>query len=305
MKLKCLISLFCISICFLSMAQEHRKQPVVMEFKPFFNIQEDNLRFNISGDISGGSPNILSEISWRNIFSTVGGLGLSLNVFRFSLESSYSYGNAFAGSATDRDYAEDDRKGMFSDQYLNSDKGTVREILIQPKYLILRKSEISFSMYSIFQFTEQSLYLMNKVAQDNQDYIKGLNSSYSYSNKAVGIGLEISAETGRVTFLSRLKMGKVFYKASGNWNLRSDLEQPTSYSHNARGKSVGLEIEARYRITSRFYYFMNCSLLAERSRDGVDRLFRVNKAPYETMLNEVDRQQSVFRAGILILTNLN
>jgi|GEM_PF-1901647 len=287
------------------MAQEHRKQPVVMEFKPFFNIQEDNLRFNISGDISGGSPNILSEISWRNIFSTVGGLGLSLNVFRFSLESSYSYGNAFAGSATDRDYAEDDRKGMFSDQYLNSDKGTVREILIQPKYLILRKSEISFSMYSIFQFTEQSLYLMNKVAQDNQDYIKGLNSSYSYSNKAVGIGLEISAETGRVTFLSRLKMGKVFYKASGNWNLRSDLEQPTSYSHNARGKSVGLEIEARYRITSRFYYFMNCSLLAERSRDGVDRLFRVNKAPYETMLNEVDRQQSVFRAGILILTNLN
>lgn len=237
--------------------------------------------------------------------SGVYGGKITATVNHFSIEGHYSYGKTYRGDASDKDYADDDRNGLFSEQYLDSDIGYIKELGIFPKYLFFKRSHISLFAYPAFQCTRQLLYLVNKVSEDHQDYIDGLRSSYRYDSRVIGAGLEMYAGWERFSLLTRLNAGKLFYDASGNWNLRQDLQHPISYSHSARGKSIGLKIENRYHLTKSIACFFEYSFLSQKSRNGIDRLFRLEKEPYETRLNETVRSQYGFQVGIILLTTIN
>lgn len=281
------------------------KSTLSIGVKPFFAIHKNNIQYSISGNIDGTSPNILSDLSWKNVNSAVYGGEITAGINHFSIEGRYSYGTTYGGDVSDIDYAEDNRNGVFSEQYLSSNIGTIKEIRIFPAYHFFRRSHISLLAYPAFQVTKQLLYLVNKVTKDHQDYIDDLQSSYQYNSRVVGAGLKMFAGWDKFSLVTRVNAGKLFYEASGNWNLRRDLEHPVSYSHKARGKSIAFEIENRYHLTKSIICFFEYSFLSQKSRKGVDKLFRQDKEPYETLLNETARSQYAFQVGIILLTTIN
>jgi hypothetical protein len=88
------------------------------------------------------------------------------------------------------------------------------------------------------------------------------------------------------------------YEADGWWNLRSDLAQPKSFSHEADGRGVVVFVEADFDLAAAWTASVEARYRDWRTDAGVDRVFFADGDVSVTRLNEVNWESTAWTLGV-------
>jgi hypothetical protein len=84
------------------------------------------------GAPSGGHPNVLSELTWRGMNSSITELNANLIAQRLLLNMSVGYGTIGSGTLLDQDWNGDNRTQKYSETLSKSDNGSVLIFSVTP-----------------------------------------------------------------------------------------------------------------------------------------------------------------------------
>ena len=274
----------------------------------------DNLSWNIAGNRQGSDPNVLSELDWSSVKSC------QLNVVNRTAIKEWIYlkaqldcGLVFSGDSQDSDYNGDDRTEEYSRSINGVDGNSVWDgsIGIGPRFAFLGSSLFLCPMLG-YAISEQDFNIVdgNQVVAEaplsiTPGAIEGLDSRYQTRWHGPWIGMEVLIsmpfEKGSLDSLEIEFSGEyhwVDYSADANWNLRSDLQHPVSFSHDADGKGVLLGATLGVRTRKRWGFSVGMQLKEMSTDPGVDRIHHADGRVSATRLNEVRWRAFVFEAGL-------
>ncbi|NOQ93700.1 MAG: hypothetical protein GQ547_03575, partial [Methylophaga sp.] len=212
------------------------------EFYVSTGYRKDQLHWSIAGP--NGSPNIISELTWKDIEIATLNIGTTLHFqSNWLLSMDASYGHIFDGRNQDSDYRGNNKTGEFSRSYADSDKGITLDgsiyagykwqVITKPQQEVVLIPKIGFSYHSQFlNDTNGELVVSTPAPEfgitvDNLNPLgkfSGLNSYYEASWFGPWLGLESQfAINEKFRFGLNLEYHYAFYSATADWNLRSDF----------------------------------------------------------------------------------
>ena len=268
-------------------------------------------KWSIAGTKSGGPPNVLSELEYLGLDSTVYELHGGIRQGRGAITLGYGFGSMRDGIYRDSDYLRDDRQGIFSLSTGNAD-GDLHYWNLDYTYRVLtNESEQKFNERYLdvligFQEWHEKLRKTKGVQEFGGTLgpFAGLNSTYEFIWKNYKIGLEGGLPIINGFFF---KGSAIFipynqYDGKGIWNLRTDFKQNPSFEHKASG-GYGAEGEA-----SLGFHIYN-SLTAEigyrywyvKSGKGTDITFFSDGSVGITQFNEATSEREGFFLNVSYL----
>lgn len=276
----------------------------LLMISPLIGYGLDDISYSIAGNEQGENPNILSELIWSDLNTISFGIeaeGKIIHKIPFKMQ--YIRSKVFRGNISDIDYAEDNRKAIFSEHYLSSHNGFGTQLNAQLGYTVLEKPSFSLSCLAGFEYLHQRAYLLNHKGtndkSDPSDYMEGLRSYYSMNWKSFGIiiwadylifqPLSIHMDFG---------LYKSSYDAYGNWNLIPDFAHPKSYTHKGNGVHINYELKLSYELSQSFSFNLGYNCKFASLHDGKDILYLESGDIQKTKLNEVRYVTSNARLGI-------
>jgi hypothetical protein len=263
-----------------------------------------NNEWSIAG--TGGSPDILSELEFLDLESTVLEIFGGIRSDAGALTVRYGFGNMSNGIYRDSDYGSDDRQDIFSLSTGNADGKDWHDlyyITIDYSYRILSKktengtTERFLDFIVGYQNWHEEVTITNGLqvvcvppnCTGGTGPFAGLNSHYFVDWKSLLIGLEGSLPLYRGLFLkgNTIFIPYTSYKGEGVWNLRPDFKQNPSFTHEANG-GYGVEIDASlgYRIKENFEIEAGYRYWFIKSDEGMDTTFLSSGAISITQFNE-------------------
>lgn len=87
------------------------------------------------------------------------------------------------------------------------------------------------------------------------------------------------------------------YYGEGNWNLRSDLDHPKSFEHEADGYGLCLAAEWRIAVAAHWELTAAADYRNWTTDSGTDRKFWASGGTAVTRLNEVNWESTSLRIG--------
>ena len=268
-------------------------------------------KWSIAGTKSGGPPNVLSELEYLGLDSTVYELHGGIRQGRGAITLGYGFGSMRDGIYRDSDYLRDNRQGIFSlstgdadgDLYYWNVDYTYRVLTNEPEQ---RSNAIFLDLLIGFQDWHEKVRMTNGVQEFGGTLgpFAGLNSTYEFIWKNYRIGLE-----GGLPIFNgfSFKGSAIFipynqYEGKGVWNLRTDFRQDPSFTHKASG-GYGAEGEA-----SLGFHIYN-SLTAEigyrywyvKSGKGTDITFFSDGSVGITQFNEATSEREGFFLNVSYL----
>jgi hypothetical protein len=273
--------------------------------------RSDDVNFNISGDINGNNPNILSELLWTNLRILQKKISVEHRGNKAVLIASISEGSISSGSNQDSDYLGDNRTLEFSRSYNNSSGDGVvdREIAFgyQFDFHDPRSKDIAYIVPMMgYSYHEQNLRMTNgnDVVQLFPNLIlqpfPGLNSTYQteWEGRWVGAKLWFKTVAGRDTLSLFFKHHWPDFSAEANWNLRPDFAHPKSFEHQARGFGNELLIEWVENTTQTMAFKMGLHFQKWRTDPGIDIVYFSDGTVAATRLNRVEWKSTAFSIGL-------
>lgn len=278
----------------------------------------DALDWNIAGDRNGENPNILSELTWKDLkiyhFGVVGTAEKIDPVFMtFSpcVRVALGYGEIVSGKNQDSDYNGDNRTLEFSRTNNAADSGSVFDLSLAGG----GKFHFRDNRYTIAPLLGFSYYTQNLTMRDGyqtiSDYTQspdipppgpfsGLSSTYEaawYGPWAGGIATAVPVPGWTIS--TGIELHQVYYHADADWNLRTDLEHPKSFEQDGSGYGLIFRLGTSYALTSRLELTLDGDLRSFAIHDGTDRTFYADGGKSTTRLNEVNWESKQLTAGVL------
>ncbi len=262
-------------------------------------LRRDDLDWNIAGNRSGKNPNVLSELTWDDVKSyqvKIQGRLVWPNIIAF--RGSAGYGWIFDGDNQDSDYLEDNRRGEFSRSNNSADDGHLWDASVAVGYPFRFGREVVATATPLVGWSHHEQHLTisdGKQTIPNTGSFSGLNSSYDTRWKGPWLGFDLSFRAGKISSLfQRLEPYFTYeyhwadYYAKADWNLRSDLEHPKSFEHNADGTghiiATGFNFVVHEHVALNFNFdYQNWS-----TDDGTHKVFFSDGTTAKTRLNEVN-----------------
>ena len=286
----------------------------------------DQLDWSVAGGSAGGSPNILSELTWRDIevvqLQLTGNLELKASPWLKAntvFQGRLAYGSIVSGSNQDSDYATDNRTLEWSRSENSADEGFTFDVsgAVGAKFnkVVNYFSITPLAGYSLHRqdlsITDGYQAFSNDVIHDTYfptatghppklGPIPGLDSSYTAYWYGPWVGLTIAAEP-----LEQLKIALtgeyhwIDYFAEANWNLREDLAHPISFEQEARGTGIVWSLETEYVLTDRWSMLLSGNLQYWQTDAGADTSYRADGTRGGTRLNEVSWDSYALMGGLL------
>lgn len=211
----------------------------------------DDLDWNIAGDTTGSNPNILSELTWRDLKIYQVKADGKVVLEWFYLRGSIGYGWIFDGENQDSDYAGNNRTFEFSRSNNSSDKGNVMDASMGAGYQFNPGSGwLKVTPLVGYSHNEQNVTMRNGFQSiPSTGSFSGLNSTYDTKWKGPWAGVDLSIEASKsLTIFGSFEYHRADYKAEANWNLRTDFAHPKSFEHDADGKGIVLSAGGTYAI---------------------------------------------------------
>jgi len=296
---------------------ENRTSPVDSKFDVSLGHRVGELDWNIASDLSGtATPNILSELSWEElkIFQVEAN---NRTVFWkvFVVKSSVAYGWIYDGENQDSDYLGDNRTYEFSRSNNRNDEGNVLDVSgglgIQ---LSFGSGFFSFVPLVGYSYNEQNLNMTDGFQTitwvpggPSLGPFAGLDSTYETEWKGPWAGFDLifrSMDKQSIFTEIELLIGFEYhwanYEAVADWNLRSDLQHPKSFEHDADGN--GIVIKTKLTVAYNHRWGMNLSLGYQSwwTGAGVDRVFFSDGNISQTQLNEVNWKSYDIACGVTV-----
>jgi Protochlamydia outer membrane protein len=273
-------------------------------------LRSDKLDWNIAGIMEGTNPNILSELTWKDVRSyyldadivLIGEKGLYKDIYPF-LRVFGGYGWIFDGDNTDSDYLGDNRTLEFlgSESETNDDNvwdvGTAMGLSFQVRQ---RKGVFSLAPYAGYTYRAQNFRMTDGVMVVNEvtgelGPFPGLDSTFEarWYGPLLGGRLEYRVidenKKNRFVLWGEVDYSWFSYKAEANWNLRTDLAHPKSFEHTASGNGYKLRGGGDYFINPRFSIGVKGAWTDwTADDDGVHKTYFADGSMAKTKLNEVN-----------------
>lgn len=283
-------------------------EELASQFGIHVGYRSDALDWNIAGDLSGANPNILSELSWSGLGAYMLDLDARFLVFdRLYFRGRYGTGSIFKGRNQDSDFLGDDRSQEFSRTNNDADAGRISEYhLAAGVQFTARDGRTRIIPQVGYGQLDQDLRMRNGFQTlDPLDLFggvgpfPGLDSRYDAKWKGPFLGLELEHDADRrLTLYGSAQYHQVDYRGTGDFNLRTDLAHPVSFTHEADASGVVLSLGGRYALTERLRLNGRFDYQNWRADPGVDQTFFADGSTASTRLNEVNSDARGFYLGV-------
>lgn len=260
-----------------------------------FSQRIDSLDWSIG--IEGTGPNVLSELTWRNVKA-------------HQLDMRYEYvmdnwlyaradiglGQITDGKVQDSDYFDDNRTIEFSRSISDADKGNFRDYsaAVGIPFVVLQK-RLAPKMRITPEFGISKHIQELRMRNGNQVYpaygpFPGLNSTYEAEWTGYWWGVDFFIDSGPdLTINIGLQMHTKSYEAEANWNLRETFAHPKSFAHKAdHASGTTMIVGYTYRISKRWRYSLQMENYDWQTDAGTDTVYFADGTTVSTRLNQVN-----------------
>jgi hypothetical protein len=271
------------------------------------------LQWSIAGNSAGTNPDIRSELTWSDVHSyqiTIGGRAL-INRMVF-LRGALDYGWIQSGRVRDSDYNSDDRRDEYSRSISRSNGDQLWDLSFGAGYPFLLVN----NRLLIAPLLGYSHHVQNLRITDGKQVITwpsgpplgnldGLDSTYRTRWMGPWLGCDLryrffggAAGDPPMELGLSLELHRTQYYAEANWNMRGDLDHPTSFEHEADGMGYSfttewlIELAMQWEMTMRFHY------QHWRTDSGTDRIHYASGGTGTQQLNEVEWYSKSFMLGV-------
>ncbi|MGC1508342.1 hypothetical protein [Ketobacter sp.] len=283
--------------------------PAEVKFNTSYGNTQGTLNWQIAG--GNGGPNILSELTYRNVqFKQFQMSGSTLfkrgPLTNAELFVDYKTGIASDGSVQDSDYQTDNRGQEYSRSHSSANGSRMQDITLGAAYHFQINTYQSLIPMLAYTSKTQKMLMTEglQVVDIYNPYNLGpfrntLNSSYITSWDSIVMGMGWKMETQNHELLLNAKFHLLDYHAEADWNLRSDFAHPKSFEHWAGGNGFGLQLSYAYRFSELFSLWLNWYREDWRTNPGTDVVYLADGSRGTTTLNEVTWEATGFATGLL------
>jgi hypothetical protein len=289
----CIVPLLLCTIYF-AQAQDIEKK---IQFSFSTGRHQEDFHWSIAGNNNGTSPNVLSELKWKNVSGQDYSTSLQWNIWRkFLLFADYNRISVHSGSVNDVDYNGDNRTDPIYTGNFSDNKGYTGGWSSGAGYIIFNNNLFSLAPYLGYTENSQNLYLVDLTGQ-----FPGLNSSYQAWWKGAFLKLQSSVKIVKSLKLSAdITYNQVNYSAQGDWNLITEFQHPVSYRHVAKGYGLNTNARLIYDITNHIAISICYSYFDWETGDGNDMLYLATGSVDKTRLNGVSRYGYQVAGGVVL-----
>lgn len=261
--------------------------------------QSEDFRWSIAGNSAGRNPNILSEVSWKNVKTNGIGADVQLNICAgIFIKGNYHHSFIFAGTATDTDYAQDNRSAPTYNATLNSNEGSAFAYLTALGYEIIKQQRIKLKAYAGYTKNRQFLHLKEFNQQTNPD-LKTLNSTYQTSWTGAMIGADTRFTLNRLlSATALLDYQQLNYNGHADWNLIDAFAHPVSFKHTAKGFAAEAVLSFDFQLSSVFAVSLRGTYSHAETGKGTDKLFLIDGQQQLSQFNGAKRTNKGVGLGI-------
>lgn len=276
-------------------------------------LRRDQIDWSIAAP--GGTPNVLSELKWRDleILTVTGQYDIDLSR-HWRGRVNAELGTTLAGKNQDSDYAGNNRTLEWSRSNNDADEGTVIDLSLAVGY---EKPvwQRGHKRLSLTPWAGYSMHVQNLKMRDGKQTLSvaqpgfpppaplgtfdGLDSRYDATWHGPWVGLQGDLQLGeRHTLTAQSEYHWANYEATARWNLRQDLAQPESFEHKADGHGVRQMLSWRYQPRRGPAWHLRLGRQKWRTGSGRDQVNVANGQKLFTRLNGVNWRSASVDVGM-------
>lgn len=263
--------------------------------------QSENFRWSIAGNTQGASPNVYSELKWKNLAGPVLAAMADWNCWRrWHVRATYSRLFITAGGVTDMDYQGDNRTNRVYNGAFDANRGMSFSLRGTVEDDIMHHEQFSLTGVLGYTLHQQSLFLLSS---DQTGAAAGLHSTYDTRYEGLVAGLRASVRIGKAFSLDGSFLYEpVSYRGRADWNLITSFQHPLSFEDKANGFNLEGSLRFSYCPGGRWAFFISGDMLHGETNNGTDWLYPQNGQPVPTQFNGAVRDY--IRAGAGVRVNL-
>ncbi|WP_431292981.1 hypothetical protein [Pedobacter sp. P26] len=264
--------------------------------KPYIGLQQSKFDWSIAGNAAGTSPNVLSELIWKNLKGPGFGLDIKYSITgRFSVKATNQYSSITKGEAEDTDYTDDNRQNAFYFDLLNANKGYLYDAGLQLSYQLLKFGDFNINPIAGLSYHQQKFHLLESA---NNPDSKGLNSTYEARYKGFDFGAELVLKMQKFSISAKVLGGFYTYSAKANWNLIPDFAKPVSFTHKANSFSLSGDINLAVPVSESLRVEVDYEINNINTYSGVDKAYFNSRATEETQFNGANFRKNAILLGL-------
>ncbi|MCF6265385.1 MAG: hypothetical protein L3J57_02425 [Desulfuromusa sp.] len=291
-----------------------------------FGYRSDQLDWNISGDINGENPTILSELSWEDleIFQIQATGWLEIGELPFLKRNSLilaniAFGKILGGDVQDSDYAADGRTFEWSRSVNDADKGLTVDLsgAVGPIFELSLIEGLSITPLIGYGFNMQDLSMTDgEQTVSNPFYrwwffgsdaemplpigqIPSLDSSYTAYWYGPWLGANIDYQANqKIKITVSAEYHWVEYFAQADWNLRSNFAHPVSFEQETTGTGMVWNIKGLYSLNKNWSWLLDGKIQNWETESGTDRTYFADGTVGLSRLNQVNWSSYSLTTGV-------
>ncbi|PIQ83103.1 MAG: hypothetical protein COV76_00105 [Candidatus Omnitrophica bacterium CG11_big_fil_rev_8_21_14_0_20_64_10] len=265
--------------------------------------RQDDLRWNIAGDVFGQNPNIISELTWSDLdiawIRVDGDHEIEdLLTARFY----FDYGWVTDGRNRDSDYNTDNRQDEFSRSDNRSDRGTVMDASVGIGYpFSFWKARFRVAPMLGYSYHEQDLRITDGFQSiPATGSFGGLNSAYEAVWYGPWSGLDVGWQlTDKLSLMAQAEYHwEASYRGTADWNLRTDFKHPESFIHRTDGQGIIASLGFLYHFKENWSLDAFFDVQEWRGNSGLIRFYLASNSSQDQRLNEVISDSYGGRIGL-------
>ncbi|WP_341832444.1 hypothetical protein AACH28_05420 [Sphingobacterium thalpophilum] len=242
-------------------------------------VERNSLSWSIAGNVDGKSPNVLSELKFKNLTRFGSQLAGEIEIRKLKLGAAISFYKTLYGNGTDIDYKEDDRQIQSYSLDFKSNFGHSGNLGIQAAYKTFTTNHTYIAIGGSYSYRMEQYTL-------HSDELTDLNSKYKINLNSYGPSVHFGYTPSKnLRLIYVISFSMLNYSADADWNLFENYQHPRSFSHSANGYSFHNVLEFSKSIYSYFDLFLLTGLRIDNTRKGVDQLFYKSGAIDITQFN--------------------
>jgi Protochlamydia outer membrane protein len=277
-------------------------------------LRQDHFNWSIAGHSDGTDPDILSELTWSHVDS----YQIHLNnrtcvTSRLYLRGDFSYAWIQDGTLRDSDYRQDGRNEEYSRSLSDTNGDQLWDLSLAmgyPFFFMGRRLMVAPLVGGSLH--EQNFRVTNgrqAITWDDgptTDSLAGLNTTYRARWVGPWIGCDLrylispgASAKPSVELGLTVEMHWADFEATGDWNLRGDLQHPRSFEQAAAGQGVVLGAELVMGLVRNLDFCLSVSYQEWTTGSGTDRKFKTDGTTRSTRLNGVDWDNHSVMVGLI------